>query len=305
MDDQQKLAALGPERMPDFCVKLDFPKGTRNPQRLLKSAAAYIEALTSLDSLLVSSIDAQIKPVFILEEVEAGSIRLWLKQILEEINDNALENMDWKPAVGKYLVKAKYRLLSHLEGKKSLPPKNDIEAIAAEISRAAQETGVRRLPAYRAIDAVSLANKAREISESLKPLEEGDTISFESDEGTALLSPEFVVTQEDITELFAGRSIANDLQRILMVRRPDFLGDARWEFRYERKPFSARIGDEAWLHEFHTGKIDIRPGDALRVMLREMVTYDQGGEVMKEEREILQVLEVIKPAIQMALPISE
>jgi hypothetical protein len=86
-----------------------------------------------------------------------------------------------------------------------------------------------------------------------------------------------------------------------MVRRPDFLGEAKWEFRFERKPFSAKISDEKWLSDFHAGSIDIRPGDALRVTLRETVTYDNNGEVMKEEREILVVADIIKPAIQGSL----
>ena len=211
MNDEQKLAMLGTDKTPDFCVRLDFPKGTRNPQRLLKGAAAYIDALNSLDSLLVSSVDTQIKPVFVLEEIEVGSIKLWLKQILEAINDNALETLDWKPAVGKYLVKAKYLLLKHLEGKTALTDRGGVEALAKEISAAAQETGVRKLPAYRTISAHALAQEARKISEALSFLEKGDSVSFHSDEGDATIAPEFIVTQEEITNLFAGEMISNDL----------------------------------------------------------------------------------------------
>lgn len=304
MNDEQKLAALGPERTPDFCVKVDFPKGTRNPQRLLKSAAAYIDALNSLDSLLVSSIDTQIKPVFVLEELEAGSIKFWLKQILEAVNDNALENLDWKPAVGKYLVKAKYLVLKHLEGKPSLTDRGAIESIAKEISDAARETGVLMLPAYKAINAVALAYEAQNISESLKPLEKGDSITFLSDDGDSMLTQQLVITQEDITNLFAGEEISNDIIKILMVRRPDFLGETKWEFRYEKKPFTAKISDETWLNEYHAGNVDIRPGDALRVTLRETVTYDKNGEVIKEDRDILKVLGITKPAIQGSLPVQ-
>jgi hypothetical protein len=301
MNDEQRLAALGPERTPDFCVRLDFPKGTRNPQRLLKGAAAYIDALNSLDSLLVSSIDTQIKPVFVLEEIEVGSIKLWLKQILEAINDSALENLDWKPAVGKYLVKAKYCFLKHLEGKNTLRDRLEIEALAKDITKAAQETGARKLPAYRAVNAQSLAQEARKISESLHCLEEGESVSFQSDEGNTVLTPKFIVTQEDLDSLFMGESITNDIVQILMVRRPDFLGEAKWEFRYEKKSFTAKINDTAWLKKFHAGKIDIRPGDGLRVVLRETVAYDNGGEVIKEEREILEVQGITKPAIQRTL----
>jgi hypothetical protein len=102
-------------------------------------------------------------------------------------------------------------------------------------------------------------------------------------------------------KLSADEIVSNELTQIFMVRRPDFLGESKWDFRYEKKPFSAKISDEAWLKDFHAGKIDIRPGDALRVTLRETVTYDQNGEVIKEDREILTVLGITKPAIQGSL----
>ncbi|MDR2801298.1 MAG: hypothetical protein LBB52_08595 [Desulfovibrio sp.] len=301
MDVEHKLAALGPEKTPDFCVRIDFQKGMRNPQRLLKSAAAYIDALNSLDSLLVSSIDAKIKPVFVLEEIEHGSIKLWLKQALEAIDDDALKNIDWRPAVGKYLVKAKYFLLKRLEGKTAITNREEMEALTREIFDAAQATGVRKFPAYRDVSAFALAQEAKKISEALSGLEKGDSITFQADVGDSVLTPDFIITQEDITNLFAGEVISNDLTKILMVRRPDFLGDSKWEFRYERRPFSATIIDEGWLSDFHSGKIDIRPGDALRVMIRETVLYDNNGEVIKEEREILSVLGITKPAIQSSL----
>ncbi|MDR1490437.1 MAG: hypothetical protein LBS65_08170 [Desulfovibrio sp.] len=301
MDVEQKLAALGPEKTPDFCVRIDFQKGMRNPQRFLKSAAAYIDALNSLDALLVSSIDAKIKPVFVLEEIEHGSIKLWLKQALEVIDDDALKNIDWRPAVGKYLVKAKYLLLKRLEGRTSITDRKGMEELTKEIFDTAQATGVRKLPAYRDVSAFALAREAKTISEALGGLEKGDSVTFQSDVGDSVLTPDFVVTQEDITNLFAGEIISNDLVKILMVRRPDFLGDSKWEFRYEKKPFSAKIVDEGWLNDFRAGKIDIRPGDALRVMIRETVMYDNNGEVMREECEILSVLGITKPAVQVSL----
>jgi hypothetical protein len=297
MDNEQRLITLGVERTPDFCVTLSFSNEKRNPQRLLRGASVYIDALNSLDSVLVSAIDSQIKPVFVLEEIETGSIQFWLKQILEAINDNALERLDWKPAVGKYLVKAKYLLLKYMEGKTGLHDRMDLEILAEKISKSAYDTGAHKFLVHRTVSALSLAREAKKISGALNGLEEGDMISFQSDEGDSVLTTTFTVTQREITDLFAGESISNDVDRILTVKRPDFLGGAKWEFQYEKRRFSAKIRDKKWLSDFRAGSVNIRPGDALRAILRETVIYDSNGEVLKENREILEVTGIIKASM--------
>jgi hypothetical protein len=67
-----------------------------------------IRALQRLDATLVEAIDSKIEPLMVLEEIESGSLVVWLKNILTATDDEALKKLDWKPAVGKYLVRAKH-----------------------------------------------------------------------------------------------------------------------------------------------------------------------------------------------------
>ena len=53
----------------------------------------------------------------VLEDVEASSLRVFLKNTLSRVDDEALKTLDWKPVVGRYLVKAKYLALEFLDGK--------------------------------------------------------------------------------------------------------------------------------------------------------------------------------------------
>ena len=294
MNDEQKLVALGSERTPDFGVYFSFPKNTRNPQRLFTTAGAYINALQSLDSLLISSIDAKIQPVFVLEEIEIGSLRIWFKLLLEAIDDDALKNIDWKPAVGKYLVKGKYLLLKALEGRKGLPEREILESVAHDIHKLAQETDVRRLPAYRPVSPLELANEARKIGDSLRTLDAEDAVSFCCDDGELGILADMVITQDDITNLFSETRIVNTVEKILMVRRPDFLGEAKWDFRHDKRTMSARIADMEWLEAYHAAKVDVRPGDALRVEIQETFIYDKVGELVKEESSIIKIFGVIR-----------
>jgi len=107
MNYEQKLDMLDNDKKPNFCIYLDFPPNAKNPQRIFQTAANYISALQEMDSLLVSPIESQIRTVLLLEEMEIGSLKIWLKQFIDAIDDDALKNLDWKPSVGKYLVRRK------------------------------------------------------------------------------------------------------------------------------------------------------------------------------------------------------
>lgn len=297
------LEELKPDQRPDFCIKVNFKRGTKNPERVFRVAANFIEALQGLDVLLVGSIDSQIKPVLLLEEVESGSIKIWLKQFLEAVDDGALKSLDWKPAVGKYLVKAKHRMIGYLEKHEGLESAEALHGLSSELHALARETDAKKLPAYRPSSPSDLAVSLKRISESLEPLGEDGSVSIASDEGENTAPSTLSITQESITAVLAGESITNEVEKILMVRRPDFLGETMWEFRHEKKSFSAKIEDEKWLEGFHNRQHNIQPGDALRVKILETITYGKDGEVISESRTISRVIGVIRETLH-SLPLE-
>ena len=88
----------------DFTLRIDFKRGEPNSYRIFQAADLMIRALQGLDATLVGAIDTKIEPVMVLEEIESGSLIIWLRNILTAADDEALKKLDWKPAVGKYLV---------------------------------------------------------------------------------------------------------------------------------------------------------------------------------------------------------
>jgi len=300
---EARLEKLNDDQRPDFCVTVRFAKGSREPERLFRSVASFIESLQDMDELLVQSVDSKIKPVLLLEEIESGSIKVWLKQFLETFDDQDLNNLNWKPAVGRYLVRAKHKVLKYLEGKTSLDRTEELEQLSADIHRLAKSSEAKKLPAYRPISSYDLARGMSRISEAMNGLDEGGSVTMSSDEGDASVTPALRITQEDVTSLLTGETISNEVNKIWMVRRPDFLGDSMWEFRHERKGFSARIDDDAWLAGFRSGENIIRPGDALKVKVLETTTYGKDGEVLAETRVIVKVLGVIRETL-FPLPVA-
>ena len=289
------------DKQPDFLLTIHFPAGVKDPQRIFFFFLECITALQACDQMLLKSFPTAIQPVFVLEQVETGSLKMWLRQLLEAVDDAAIKNLDWKPAVGTYLVKGKHLLLKKLGGEKGLPSKHDLSELSDKLQELAKETDVLMLPSYSRVSEIDIAEHAGIISAALARLEPGESISLNDDEGEAVIDAGFAVTDEDIKNLLIERTLENTSELILMVRKPDFLGETKWEFRFNRRSLSVAIVDKNWLSNFQSGKVDIRPGDALHVTMKERVSYDGHGEVVSEEREILVVLGVIRKKEQHSL----
>lgn len=298
-----EIAKLAPDQDADFCLTLDFPPLTRDPSRILKSGADAIIALQKLDSTLVKTVDPQIQTIFILQDATQGSIKLWLKMALEAIDDEALKKLDWRSAVGRYIVQAKYFILKHLNDNNGLGTTQQLDSLKSNLFELAERTDARRFPGYRSLPAGELAQSMKMITDSAAELVGPEKIIYTCNAGEAVISPTINITHEAILDALADRRISNTLEKILLVRRPDFLGDAMWEFKYDKRAFTAKMKDERWLASFRAGQEDIRPGDALHVMVEEATTYDRNGAVLSESQNIIQVIGV-KKQTQLSLPRS-
>jgi hypothetical protein len=121
----------------------------------------------------------------------------------------------------------------------------------------------------------------------------GDKAQFVTDEGRVPINTSFRVTAEQIEEILTRERITNELEMILMVKKPDFLGDSMWDFRHEGKRIPAKVVDSEWLGNFHTGTIALRSGDALRAWVEIETNYGNDREVLATHYRVLKVLEVI------------
>ncbi|MGA2296467.1 MAG: hypothetical protein ABSG15_02850 [FCB group bacterium] len=96
-----------------------------------------------------------------------------------------------------------------------------------------------------------------------------------------------------ISDLLAAETIISENDMILKIKKPDYLGDSKWEFRHENKPIPAKMLDESWLSDFHNRKITLKPGDSIRAKVRIEVAYDYDNEVASTNYYILEVIKVI------------
>jgi len=278
----------------DMEVRIFFVKDKGSPSRIFLAATDMIQALEEMDRVLVKSISSKIEPVMMLEDVEVGSLKVILKNVLKQADDEALKSLDWKPLVGQYLVKAKYLILRWAdddEPTKSLPDlRRDIQALAAK-------TDVRGLPDYSPVDPTALMAAVQKVQSSKEKLIDGDGIFYNGD-GTGEeyeLDMSVHIDPNSILEIATKLTeITPPMPMILAVKKPDYLGSSKWEMRHGKRAISVRINHEEFLRQFQARKIDVRPKDALKCMVQVEMKYGYDNELISETFVIVEVLEILQ-----------
>ncbi|WP_290478589.1 hypothetical protein [Hyphomonas sp. UBA1923] len=276
----------------DFALIIDFKKGEDSPTRVFTAAADFIHAFEALDKALVKSIDSSIEPVMMLEDVEAGSLKVWLKNALKSTDDQALKDLDWRPAVGKYLVRAKYMVLRWVDADE-MP--RSLQLLRQELGNLAKETDVRHLPDYSPVEPAALIDVAKQIQGGKDRLGKQDRVYIENEEGRHEINLLVRVEPDQLAELATKETITSEpALMILAVKKPDYLGSSKWELRHGRRSVSARIADEQFLSSFQGRKLDVRPGDALRCMVSIESKYGFDNELISESFVVVQVREILE-----------
>lgn len=275
----------------DFGFEIDFQRGVGPASRVFTATHDFIKACEALDKELVRSIDSSIETVLVLEDIQSGSIKTWLRNELAATDDEALKVLEWKPLVGSYLVRAKYAVIRWLDdddGPHSLPD------LRREIQQIAQETDVRHLPDYTAPSPGALIQAITDFQRVKERLLPGDRASMITREGAIEFNLSVHIPIEDIQQLAVARSIMNpSAEMILPVKKPDYLGDSMWELRHGKRNISAKIEDEDWLRRFQNRQEDVRPGDALRCEVQIETLYGFDNELLAEKYTVIEVLEVL------------
>jgi hypothetical protein len=276
----------------DFAIIVDFKKGEESPTRVFTAATDLIRAFEELDRVLARSIDSSITPVMMLEDVEIGSLKIWLKNALRATDDQALKDLDWRPAVGKYLVRAKYVVLRWIDQDDA--PRN-LQDLRRELNGLASETDVRRLPDYAPPDPLGLIEVARQLQEAKKRLGPNDRIFFDGIDGEVELDLTTDIDADELSALATKETISlPPAEMILAVKRPDYLGNSKWELRHGKRSISVRMEDLVFLKAFQSRKQDVRPGDALRCMVTVEMRYGYDNELISELYAVKRVIDVLE-----------
>lgn len=288
---------------PQFEFIVNFRKGEGAASRVLLAANDFVQACERLDAELVKSIHSGIQAEVVLDDIQSGSLKLILRNVLHAVDDEALRALDWKKAVGAFLLKAKYQVLVWADDQEA-PRK--LTEVRRAIQTAAAETEVRQLPDYAPPTPAALIRALEDLQSVKNRLIAGDHASYKSPFGDHELDQAVTFTPEQIEQLAVRETITQPVaSMILAVKRPDYLGRAQWDLRHGKRTLQVTIADEAWLKQFQSRQVDVRPGDALKCQVEIELLYGFDNELIGEHYRVTQVQEVLRDELhQSDLPLG-
>lgn len=279
-----------------FCITVEYDTNESKPEQIFLGIAKLIESLQYADAMLVGCIAKDIEPVVMLDDIEQGSIKVFLRTALAAIPDEGLERCDIKRVIGTFLVKGKYALL-RLMGAGNIPIREkELQAVEDEIVMYAKETGVSTLGCYTEVNRETMITSMAKISEAVNIMRETDRVSFGADINGHIQRqhiPRQFDVDDHITDSLVKDKIINRQTVILKIQKVDFVGNSKWEFRLGHTKIATHIEDEEWLTNYRAGKIILLPGDSLKVELEETMQYGKQYDLLCSILRITKVIEVI------------
>jgi hypothetical protein len=276
----------------EFSFTIKFARGQGDPRRVFDTASLLIEGFEELDDTIAQSVDAKLKTTTVLDDVETGSLRVILKTILENIDDQGLKEGEWKKAIGSALVKGKHLAIKALDRDENDGPKA-IADLRQQLDQIVQETDVKFLPAYAPIHEGKLVASLDKIQDAKRTLGPKDELLIETEGKTYLVDLTRTWEPPEPSAASGTTEKTSEGTVILTIRKADLLGQARWQFAHGTANLYAPIEDTQWLERFHDGQIALHSGDALRCRVRFTYIFDHEGTMIEQKTTIIEVLEIL------------
>lgn len=272
---------------------IDYEPGKTLAVDVLQAAMGMIQALDKLDSALLSSVNTSLQPVSVLNDVQHSSLKMLLARALRHLPDDAVHNLDWKQWVGGLLVKGKYKLLQNLEA--DAP---EIRATLIELEEDYKSAPVGLLgytpptvaDVREALDGVIQARAALP----------GQHMEVQTELGDITI-PEASFQLDEVLVVGPQQTVTNTGTEFFKIKAPDMLGSSQWQVIRNGRNTRVDMLHQKWLDSYHAREFSILPGDSLKCVYEETITYDDLGNEIERKLAIVEVQEIISPPTQRAL----
>lgn len=282
----------------EFEITIDFAPGEGDPARVFRAMSGLIDAFREIDSHLLATISVSLEVELVLDDIERGSLKARFRDFIKGIPDEALKEGEFKKVLGYFLLKSKHKILEWCGDRKEIANRNDVRVLEGELLKVAEETDIKRVPAYTSVPAEKLLSDINAVQDSLSHLEGDDKAMYRYEEGEVSFNRELEISNEIVRDVLTREVISSSGIRILKVKKPDYLGQSMWSFLYEGRAIDAKIIHAEWLVKFQTRKVEVKPGYSIKIKLQEEISYGYEGEIVHRHYEVLEVIEVIKTPTQ-------
>lgn len=274
---------------------IDYQPGKVLAVNVLQAAMGMIEALDRLDAVLLSSVDTALEPVSVLNDVQHSSLKMLLARALRNTPDELIGNLDWKKWVGGLLVKGKYKLLARLDA--DAP---EIQQVLMELEP--EYKSPSNLISYKPPTVLDVRDALDGVSKARAALP-GQVVKVQTELGDIDLPEVMTAASIEIHDLVPGETVINRGIEFFKVKSPDMIGASQWVVLRNNRSTRVDMLHQGWLEAYHRREHAVLPGDSLKCRFEERILYDAAGNELERKLFIVEVLAVITPPVQSALPL--
>lgn len=275
----------------DFGFKLDFVRDTEDPARVFRTFSGLIDFCKLTDKTLVKSLGIDIEPDLLLDNIEQGSLIVWLKNIFNSAN-NDLINFNPKP-ISYYLVEAKSHIIKFINSRTTINSHSEILELQTKLMSLAKDTKANNLGIYTPPTDKDLLLSIDKFQLATSELQEADKLYYLTSSLNLPVNHNFSISPESKDNLLAKETIKSESEMILKVKKPDYLGESKWEFKHQKRKIDAKMNDLEWLKKFRQGEVILAPGYAVKARVEIVEKYDFQGNVISIQHTIQKIIEVI------------
>ncbi len=290
------------EDEPDFGFQIDVVRNTEDPGRVFRSFLKLIEFCELTDAALIKFLGVEIQSSLLLEDILQGSIKIWLRNILSLHENISHQNIDLKK-VSLYLIKAKKIIIDFINERSTICEQSEITELQNRLKPLVTETEINPLGALPPSnkDLLASIDKFQLASSELQELDQLHYLILK--QPSIPINREFGISSEQKENLLTGDTLTSEIEMILKVKKPDYLGESKWQFKHDKKTIDVKIADFEWLSKFKKREVTVGPGDAVQARVEVISKYDFSGEFVSTQYTIQKVIKVIPmpPESQLSL----
>jgi len=216
--------------MEDYNLKIDFLPDSNRPSRVFSSMGDLIDAFESFDHIFLHSLGCDASSELLLHDIEKGSLKAVLRWVLKLPDKEALREGNWSKVLGRLIDDGRDYFLGVLEENPEISDVKQLEDIQQGLLRLATSSEAPYLlNAPTSIPLPRLLSSIKRIETSTRALVEEDEVNYESQYRNRKVTKSIIIREEVEEELLAKIPIQHPTRAILIVKKPDLIGDSQWD----------------------------------------------------------------------------
>lgn len=285
----ETLLGDGPYEEGRAALVIDFSPGEIEAVRLFRAVTSLVQLIEDVGRQVTNSVHPDARYSLLVEGVHEGSLFTWLKADITQENIEP----EIRGRILRLATKIPTFLFRFLKERETVSSRDEILEFQAMVQAEIEHSEVAPIAASP-IPASAFAASMQAYGSAMSNLSDKERVRYTDGENETELNQDFSISEDALEKILVKESVTQTSEMILKVKKPDYLGQSKWEFRHDKRRIEATIDDMNWLHKFRSHEISILPGDAIRATVRSEVAYSLDNEVIKTEHRILRVIEIIQ-----------